>query len=241
MKRFIVLIQTLIMTATLGLAQNASPKVAAFNGVLTDLTGKPVKRAHVWVRSERDYALTDGKGRFGLTNVQTSDTLHVSIKKQQFCIPIAGRKSLRIKLADVTVSEVEEDQQLVDIGFGYVSRREHTGVSNYISGNELRRSGQHDIISALQGRIAGLNITGTGGIGGGGQEVSMRGTRTILGNSTPIFLIDGVVVPSFEGLNLNDVNYVEIMKDASIYGSNGGNGAIIVHTKTEVSTDHPNN
>ena len=241
MKRLIVLIQTLIMTATLGLAQNASPKVAAFNGVLTDLTGKPVKRAHVWVRSERDYALTDGKGRFGLTNVQTSDTLHVSIKKQQFCIPIAGRKSLRIKLADVTVSEVEEDQQLVDIGFGYVSRREHTGVSNYISGDELRRSGQHDIISALQGRIAGLNITGTGGIGGGGQEVSMRGTRTILGNSTPIFLIDGVVVPSFEGLNLNDVNYVEIMKDASIYGSNGGNGAIIVHTKTEVSTDHPNN
>lgn len=241
MKRLIVLIQTLIMTATLGLAQNASLKVAAFNGVLTDLTGKPVKRAHVWVRSERDYALTDGKGRFGLTNVQTSDTLHVSIKKQQFCIPIAGRKSLRIKLADVTVSEVEEDQQLVDIGFGYVSRREHTGVSNYISGDELRRSGQHDIISALQGRVAGLNITGTGGIGGGGQEVSMRGTRTILGNSTPIFLIDGVVVPSFEGLNLNDVNYVEIMKDASIYGSNGGNGAIIVHTKTEVSTDHPNN
>ena len=138
---------------------------------------------------------------------------------------------MRIKLADIG-PEVEEDQQLVDWGFGFVSRREHTGVSNYIGGDELRHSGQHDVLSALQGRVAGLNVTGSGGFGGGQQEVSMRGTRTILGNSTPLFLIDGVVVPSFEGLNLNDVDYVEVMKDASIYGSDGGNGAIIVHTKT---------
>lgn len=217
----------LALSATGGRAQ----QISAFNGILMDMSGKPVKRAHVWVRSERDYALTDGKGRFGLTNVNTADTLYVSIKKQRFSIPIGGRKSMRIKLADIG-PEVEEDQQLVDWGFGFVSRREHTGVSNYIGGDELRHSGQHDVLSALQGRVAGLNVTGSGGFGGGQQDVSMRGTRTILGNSTPLFLIDGVVVPSFEGLNLNDVDYVEVMKDASIYGSDGGNGAIIVHTKT---------
>ena len=223
----------LIITMLLALSATGSraQQISAFNGILMDMSGKPVKRAHVWVRSERDYALTDGKGRFGLTNVNTADTLYVSIKKQRFSIPIGGRKSMRIKLADIG-PEVEEDQQLVDWGFGFVSRREHTGVSNYIGGDELRRSGQHDVLSALQGRVAGLNVTGSGGFGGGQQEVSMRGTRTILGNSTPLFLIDGVVVPSFEGLNLNDVDYVEVMKDASIYGSDGGNGAIIVHTKT---------
>lgn len=231
MKKTVIISLILLLQLTVGLAQQPVPRVSAFNGLLTDLSGKPVKRAHVWVRSERDYALTDGKGRFGLTNVDTSDTLHISIKKQQFSIPIAGRRSMRIQLADAEQTTAEEDQQLVDLGFGYISRREHTGVSNYISGDELRRSGQHDVISALQGRIAGLNITGSGGFGGGGQEVSMRGTRTIMGSSTPLYLIDGVVVPSFEGLNLNDVDYVEVMKDASIYGSNGGNGAIIVHTK----------
>lgn len=204
----------------------------AFNGVLTDLSGKPVKRAHVWVKSERDYALTDGKGRFGLTNVSGTDTLHVTIKKQTYSIPVSGRKSLRIQLADTGDTKAEEDQQLVDLGFGFVSRREHTGVSNYISGDDLRRSGQGDVLSALQGRVPGLNITGTGGMGGQNQSVNIRGERSFTADATPLFLIDSVVVPSFEGLNLNDVDYVEVMKEASIYGSQGANGAIIVHTKT---------
>lgn len=203
----------------------------AFNGVLTDMGGKPVRRVHVWVKSERDYALTDSKGRFGLTNVSGTDTLHLRLKKQTYSIPVSGRKSLRIQLADTGDTKAEEDQQLVDLGFGFVSRREHTGVSNYISGDDLRRSGQNDVLSALQGRVPGLNITGTGGMGGQQQSVNIRGERSFTADSTPLYLIDGVVVPSFEGINLNDVDYVEVMKEASVYGSNGANGAIIVHTR----------
>ena len=203
----------------------------AFNGVLTDMSGKPVRRVHVWVKSERDYALTDSKGRFGLTNVSGTDTLHLRLKKQTYSIPVSGRKSLRIQLADTGDTKAEEDQQLVDLGFGFVSRREHTGVSNYISGDDLRRSGQNDVLSALQGRVPGLNITGTGGMGGQQQSVNIRGERSFTADSTPLYLIDGVVVPSFEGINLNDVDYVEVMKEASVYGSNGANGAIIVHTR----------
>ena len=221
-----------MLTSTIAYGQSTPQKISAFNGVLTDMQGKPVKRAHVWVKREHDYALTDNKGRFGLTNVELIDTLHICIKKQRYAIPINGRKSMRIQLADSMQPQAEEDLQLVDLGFGFVSRREHTGVSNYISGDELRRSGQNDVLSALQGRVAGLNVTGTGGFGGANQSVNMRGNRSILGGSTPLFLIDGVIVPSFEGMNLNDVDYVEVMKDASVYGSDGGNGAIIVHTKT---------
>ena len=224
----IIIALLLCLSALCGQAQQK----VAFNGILTDQSGKPVKRAHVWVKNERDYALTDGKGHFGLTNVQAGDTLHVSIKKQTYAIPVSGRKSLRIQLADAGDTKAEEDQQLVDLGFGFVSRREHTGASNYISGDDLRRSGQSDVLSALQGRVPGLNITGTGGLGGQNQNVNIRGERSFTADSTPLYLIDGVVVPSFEGINLNDVDYVEVMKEASIYGSNGANGAIIVHTKT---------
>ena len=206
-------------------------QTTAFNGVLTDMGGKPVRRVHVWVKSERDYALTDSKGRFGLTNVSGTDTLHLRLKKQTYSIPVSGRKSLRIQLADTGDTKAEEDQQLVDLGFGFVSRREHTGASNYISGDDLRRSGQNDVLSALQGRVPGLNITGTGGMGGQQQSVNIRGERSFTADSTPLYLIDGVVVPSFEGINLNDVDYVEVMKEASVYGSNGANGAIIVHTR----------
>ena len=227
MKHTLCTLILLCLAVTNGKAQQS----AAFNGILTDLNGKPVKRAHVWVRSSRDYALTDNQGRFGLTNVSDTDTLHIDIKKQTYSIPVAGRKSLRIQLAEGQPT-ANEDQQLVDLGFGFVSRREHTGVSNYISGDDLRRSGQNDVLSALQGRVPGLNITGSGGLGGQNQSVNIRGERSFTADSTPLFLIDSVVVPSFEGLNLSDVDYVEVMKEASVYGSQGANGAIIVHTKT---------
>ena len=223
-----MIISLLCLTSTNGQAQ----RVSAFNGVVTDAGGKPVKRAHVWVRSPRDYAMTDNKGQFGLTNVNETDTLHITIKKEDFTIPVAGRKSMRIVFADGKEPQVEEDQQLVDLGFGFVSRREYTGVSNYISGEELRRSGANNVLSALQGRVPGLNITGAPGQGGQNMQVNIRGERSFTADPTPLFLIDGVVVPSFEGLNLNDIDYVEVMKEASVYGSNGANGAIILHTKT---------
>ena len=139
---------------------------------------------------------------------------------------------MRIVFADGQAPQAEEDQQLVDLGFGFVSRREYTGASNFISGEELRRSGASDVLSALQGRVPGLNITGPSGLGGQNQQVNIRGERSFTADATPLFLIDGVVVPSFEGINLNDIDYVEVMKEASVYGSNGANGAIIIHTKT---------
>lgn len=214
----------IVITAS---AQQKTP----FNGLLTDLTGKPVKRAHIYVKSPKDYALTDKKGRFGLINVLPQDTLKIIDKEQIYLVPVEGKKSIVIRLAENKKIETSEDQQLVDQGFGYISRRENTNVSNFISGEELRKSGYNDIISALQGRVPGLNITGSQVAGGNSQNISMRGTRSFTASQTPVYLIDGVIVPSFEGINLFDVDYVEIMKDATVYGSNGANGAIIVHLK----------
>lgn len=199
-----------------------------FNGLLLDIVGKPIKRAHVYIKGPKEYALTDRQGRFGLTDVMHNDTLKILLKKKLYYVPVNGKKSMRIYLADEKNIQTKEDQELIDWGFGYISRREHTGVSNIISGEDLRKSGYNDIISALQGRISGLNVIGSGG----NLDVSMRGTRSFTASGTPLFLIDNVIVNSFEGINLNDVDYVEIMKDASAYGSSGANGAIIVHTKT---------
>ncbi|MCI6549262.1 MAG: TonB-dependent receptor plug domain-containing protein [Prevotella sp.] len=202
-----------------------------FNGILSDLAGKPIRRAHVWVRTPRDYAMTDGEGRFGLTNVRPTDTLNIDIKKRRYRIPVAGRRSMRLQLADETNFKAEEDSLLTDIGFGFVNRREYTGTSNYISGEELRRSGFNDVLSALQGRVPGLNVVGTSGRGGESQQVSMRGTRSIMADQTPLYMVDRTVVHDFSGINLNDIDYVQILKEASVYGSKGANGAIIVHTK----------
>ena len=209
----------------------AQTQKAPFNGIVEDGSGKPVRTARVYVRSPRDYALTDRNGRFGLTGVQPDDTLHIEIKKRLYIIPVANRTGMRICLLDETLFTAEAAPDLVSLGYGFVSRRERTNATNYIAGEDLRRSGYTDIIAALQGRIPGLDIVGRNRMGEGAQ-MSIRGTRTFLGDSTPAFVVDGVIVPSFEGINLNDVDYVEVMKEATVYGSNGANGAILVHTKS---------
>lgn len=202
----------------------------AFNGLITDIYDKPVKKARVYVRSPRHYTMTDSKGRFGLTDVKPDDTLRVVIKKETFVIPVEGRRSMSIKIITGSLPTVSEDEQLVQWGFGYVKRREYTGTSNYISGDELRLCPQQTILGALQGRVPGLHIIRDGSPGGP-SEARIRGNRSFYASSMPLLILDNVIVDSFDGVNLNDVDYVEVLKDAGIYGAGGANGAIIVHLK----------
>lgn len=213
-----------------GVAAVAQEPAIPFNGELLDGTGVPIRSARIYVRSERDYALTDRQGHFGLTNVQAQDTLFILIKKRLYTVPVEGRKSIRIFLPDERDAiHAEEVPEFMSIGYGFVARRERTSASNYISGEELRRTGQHNILQALQGRVPGLNIVGQGE----STFVNMRGMRSFRGPSAPLFVIDGVIVPSLDGYSVSDVDYIEVMKEGSIYGSQGANGAILIHTKRQ--------
>ena len=209
------------------LAVFASLPVSAdepFNGIIYDSGGNPIKNAKVYVNDSRRYATSDKKGQFGLTNVLPDDTIHVLVKKRKlpYVIPVEGRKSMKIFLADEH-PRVEQDEELVNYGYGFVKKREYTGASKGISGEELLRTGRSDIMSALVGKVAGLNITPAG--------VTIRGKTSFMASNEPLYIVDGNIVPNFYGINLHDVDYVEVLKDASIYGSRGANGAILVFTK----------
>ena len=226
-----IVVLLLAMTAS---AQDAKQTVygagepVPFNGIVYDLNGVPVKNARIYVKDERRYAQTNRKGQFGLTDVKADDTLHVVVKKVRYDIPVEGRKSIKIWLADQKTFRADEDQHLVDVGYGFVKRREHTGVSNGISGEELQRTGATNVLMALQGKIPGLNVSGSGF---GEPNVSMRGVNSINLSQTPLFIVDGIEVTTLTNVSVWDVDYVEVLKDASIYGSRGANGAILVHTK----------
>lgn len=196
-----------------------------FNGIIYDAQGNPIKNAKVYVNDSRRYATSDKMGRFGLTNVLPDDTIHVLVKKRKYpyLIPVESRKSMKIFLADEN-PRVEEDEELVNFGYGFVKRREYLGTSNGISGEELLRTGRPDIMSALVGKVPGLDITGS--------RVTIRGESSLIGSNEPLYIVDGNIVASFNGINLHDVDHVEVLKDASIYGSRGTNGAILVFTKT---------
>ena len=199
-----------------------------FNGLVLDREMKPKKGVKVYVKDANRYATTDKKGRFGLTDVQPYDTLTLVVsKKESVRIPVEGRRGIRIVLAG-DGAQAENDEEIANTGYGYVKRREFTGVSSGISGDRLRSTGARDVISALKGLVPGLTVTN----GPNGREVNIRGKHSLLLSSEPLYLIDGVVVASLDFLSIYDVDHVEVIKDASQYGSRGANGAIVVTTQT---------
>lgn len=198
-----------------------------FNGLILDNHLQPVKNVRVYTADRHRYAKSDKKGRFGLTDVAPFDTVTLEIGKRTIRIPIDGRKSMKIVLAEESRFTAEQDDELVNLGYGYVKRREHTGVSSGISGDQLRKTGRRDILSALSGLVAGLNISQ----GANGMEVNIRGQKSLTMSNAPIYFVDGVQVSSLDFVSINDVEHVEVLKDASIYGYQGANGAILVTTK----------
>lgn len=202
-----------------------------FNGLVLDSALKPVKKVKVFNRDEQRYATSDKKGRFGLTDVMPGDTLTLVVKKKRIRIPVDGRKSLKIILADEKNYTAVQDDELVNIGYGYVKRREFTGVSSGISGETLRGTGQRTILKALVGLVPGLNISQRNG----DMNVNIRGEHSLMLSSTPLYIVDGVQVSSLDFISIYDVDHVEVVKDASQYGSRGANGAILVTTKSAVN------
>lgn len=200
-----------------------------FNGLILDITMKPVRKVKIYVKDPKLYATTDKKGRFGLTDVNPTDTLTLVFKnKEQVRIPVEGRKSMKILLTDkFDVAEYSQDDELVNLGYGYVKRREFTGVSNGISGDRLRATGQRSVIRALAGLVPGLNVNNVYGE----PEVTIRGQRSFMLSNAPLYLVDGVQVESLDMISVYDVDHVEVIKDASQYGARGANGAILVTTK----------
>lgn len=203
-----------------------------FNGLVEDLLGQPIRSVRVYTIDRNYYTVTDRKGRFGLSNVQPGDTLHLTYRRLHYDIPVDGRKSMHIVLGDQYVLEAEQSEDLENLGYGYVPRRESVSSSRGITGEVLRRTGKTNILEALQGLVAGLVII----VDQMGQSsVAIRGYSSILCDTTPLFLVDGTEVPSFDMISIYDVESVEIMKEAYIYGTRGANGAILVTTKTGAS------
>lgn len=197
-----------------------------FNGIVTDLTGSPIKGAKVYTINPSFYAKSDKQGRFGLTNVADNDTLHIIYKKTIYNIPVANRKSARIRLGDQV--NTEEDEELVNLGYGFVKRREQFSSSKGITGEILVRTGRTNLLEALTGLVPGLTIHPKPS---GGFTAQIRGISSVKGNTEPLYLLNGTEVINFDFLDLNEVKTVEVMKDGSMYGAKGANGVISVTTK----------
>ena len=212
-------------------AQDVSP--ARVSGTVVDQQGMPVVGAGVVVRGTQTGSVTDLDGRFTVMAAKDA-TLTVSfIGYTTREVPVGTQTDIRIVLEE----NVQSIDDVVVVGFGTQKKETVTGAIGQLSGKELMRSPVTNISNALVGRIAGMAaVQKTGEAGFEESTIRVRGVGTYAGDQNPLIVIDGIVrdMTAFNMLDPNDVENVNVLKDASataVYGVRGANGVIIVTTK----------
>ncbi len=223
------MLAALMFLPVLAMAQKDEAKVP-FNGVVIGEDGNPAKNVRVYVKSENLYAVSDRNGRFGLTNVGPNDTLKVKYKKNLYIVPVNGMRSIHIQLVDQSEYTAEQDDYILSIGSDYVRARECNNASAVITGEELVRTGRTNLAEALQGKVAGLSLTAYDDFHGGAVNIRNSNFSSPNDSGAALVLVDGVE-GSLSDVNVYTVDYVEILKDANMFGNKGANGAIVVYTK----------
>lgn len=172
---------------------------------------------------------TDLDGNFSL-NVHPGAVLHFSY---------IGYKSQSIKVGKTNSIEVtmQPDDNVLDdvvvIGYGTVKKRDLTGAVSSVKAETITLTPTSNPMDALQGRVAGLDISRSDGQPGAGVNIQLRGNRSFSASGNPLFIIDGMP-GDYATINPNDIESIEVLKDASstaVYGSSGANGVIIITTK----------
>ncbi|MBP1839461.1 SusC/RagA family TonB-linked outer membrane protein [Formosa algae] len=205
-------------------------------GVVSDAQGAPIPGANVLVVGTSRGASTDFDGNFSL-EVEEGEVLHFSyIGFVTKLVTVGENKTLNVILEE-DLSELDE---VVVIGYGTQKKSHVTGAVSKVVNDDLDQIAVSRVDDALVGQVSGVNIQSTDGEAGAAPTITIRGVGSMAGDSTPLIVVDGIIVDSsFLGsLNMNDVESFEILKDAassSIYGSKGSNGIIMISMKSGVA------
>ena len=202
---------------------------STIKGVIKDASGEPVIGASILENGTNNGTISDFDGNFEL-QVPAGAILTISYigyKNQE--IKVIPGKPLNIILQE----DSEALDEVVVIGYGTVKKRDLTGSVASVKSEDIVKIPTSNVMEAIQGQVAGFDITRSGGEVGSSMKMSLRGTRSIYGANDPLFIIDGMQ-GSFDELNPNDIASIEVLKDASstaIYGSAGANGVVLITTK----------
>lgn len=198
-------------------------------GIVTDSNGEPIIGANVSVKGTTTGTITDIDGHFSLEAIQGQTILVSFIGYSSKEIDITDKSSYQISMSDDT----QNLDEVVVIGYGTVRKKDLTGAVGSVKSEDMMQRPSTSISQSISGRIAGVNISSNSGRPGGNQTIRIRGYSSINATNEPLYIIDGVP-GDINILNPNDIESVEVLKDASstaIYGTRGSNGVIVVTTK----------
>ena len=214
------------------LAVGAFAQSKTVSGTVLDKTGESVIGASVVVKGTTNGTITDFDGKFTLTNVPESGTIEISfVGYKTVNVAVKGQSTIKVILEEDT----ETLEEVVVVGYGVQKKSDVTGALTQVSSKTIRERPVQNALQAMQGKAAGVQITSNNRPGELG-DVRIRGSRSLNASNDPLYVIDGIPmsVGSMADVNPNDIESMEILKDASataIYGSRGANGVILITTK----------
>lgn len=200
-------------------------------GTVKDNTGMPIPGANVLIKNSTTGVQTDFDGKFAI-KAKAEDILVFSfIGMKTTEIRVGSQKNINVKLE-------EEDAKLdevVVVGYGTRKKKDLTGSIVSVGSEEIASRPVQNAVQAMQGKAAGVDISSNERPGTVGR-INIRGSRSISASNSPLYVVDGIPLNSggIDFINPNDIESIDVLKDASataIYGSRGANGVIIVSTK----------
>ena len=199
-------------------------------GVVKDAaTGETLPGVSVVVKGTSVGTETDFDGMYQLKNVKKGSTLIFSYLGMQTKEVVANKEVINLTLEE----SAQQLDEIVVVGYGTQRKKEVTGAVSLISSETLEEIKPVRVEQALQGQVAGVNITSTSGSPGAGLSIRIRGITTN-GDNNPLILVDGNRIGDLSTINPSDIASINILKDATagIYGVQGANGVILITTKT---------
>jgi TonB-dependent starch-binding outer membrane protein SusC len=201
-------------------------------GVVTDAnTGESLIGTTIQLKGTTKGSTTDINGNYVLEadNLQTDILIVTMVGYKKVEIPVNNRKQINISLEPDIISL----DQIVVVGYGVQKKKDLTGAVGVVDVNEMSKIKTGGIQESLQGQVAGVSVTSSGDPGSN-AEVHIRGIGSFSNNGAPLYVIDGTILEDANQLNPNDIESIQILKDASsaaIYGVRGANGVVIISTK----------
>lgn len=203
-------------------------------GTVTDPSGEPIIGANVVVKGTTHGTITDLDGKFSF-DVPENSVLEISyIGYLTQSVPLNGQNTLAVSLKE----DSQNLDEVVVVGYGVQKKSDVTGSVTSISKERLGKIPVANVLQAVQGAAAGITITQSSAAPGDEPSALVRGKNSINAGTGPYIVVDGVPISKAGGtlndINPNDIESMEILKDASataIYGTNGANGVILITTK----------
>lgn len=231
MQRKFYFTMCILLSALLG--QHANAQGFRLQGNVTDDKGESLPGVSIIIKGTSQGTSTDANGNYSLDLPDQNAVLVFSfVGYESREVSVAGRSVVNVTLnADITTLD-----EVVVIGYGEVRKSDLTGSVASVKGEELNAFPATNVLQAMSGRAAGVQVSQNNGAPGGSISVRIRGTNSIQGSNEPLYVVDGFPLSASNPTVLNNSNIesIEVLKDASataIYGSRGANGVVLITTK----------